>query len=374
MLKVFLIFWGANKVQLTVNNIVAAINNLPKNVAYQYINPKTRGLIKIDEVILPEGPIYIKRYDPNKGGTVNSSKRESISTPMLWRVANALSLDKPMNLDRVLAGSYNTRSVLESLMVHTPQFYYCYPGRIEHKVSADEEVKRGHKHIIWRPNDPHKLGVIKEAETTIVISEIPRADVFYEAVSVPDVAIDPDMDIAMKRRHTQIQIALIKIGQQLGFRTWVANNDRGILYKEQRLGDMDGVIRTLEDVQLVQAIEDARRAAFLIDCIWFKNGKLMPAVIEIEHTTGVITGLSRMKRLQDEIPSFKTRYVIAAPDDDRDKVLKAARQSQCSSLKTQYFPYSAVEELYSLCERRKIRGVNEEFLDSFMESALQLPA
>ena len=100
----------------------------------------------------------------------------------------------------------------------------------------------------------------------------------------------------------------------------------------------------------------------------------MPGVIEIEHTIGVVSKLSRMKELQDKIPSYQTRYVIAAPDDDRDKVLRAARQSQFSSLKTQYFPYSAVGELYSLCERRKIRGVNEEFLDSFMESALKLPA
>ena len=239
--------------QITVGNIVAAIKSLPKNVSYQYINPNTSGLIKIDEVILPEGPIYIKRYDPNKGKTINSSKRESISTPMLWRVANALSLDKPMNLDRVLAGSYNTRSVLESLMVHTPQFYYCYPGWIEHKVSAAVEVKRGHKHIMWQPNDPHKPGVIAKAETSIVISEIPRADVFYETVRVPDVAIYPDIDIAVKRRHTHIQIALIKIGRQLGFRTWVANNNCGILYKKQRLGDMDGAIRTLEDEKLVQS-------------------------------------------------------------------------------------------------------------------------
>jgi len=42
---------------------------------------------------------------------------------------------------------------------------------------------------------------------------------------------------------------------------------------------------------------------------------------------------------------------------------------QFASLKVRYFPYSAIEELYSLCERRRISGdaINEKFLDSFME-------
>ena len=112
---------------------------------------------------------------------------------------------------------------------------------------------------------------------------------------------------------------------------------------------------------------DVIKAALYIDCIWFKNGKLMPAVMEIEHSTGVVTGLSRMKNMQDLFPSTKTRYVVVASDDDRKKVVQEANKEQFKSLDTRFFPYSAVEELYSLCERRKLRGITEEFLDSFME-------
>jgi type II restriction enzyme len=42
---------------------------------------------------------------------------------MLWRLANAIQEDAPINLDRVLGASYNSRSVIESLLAHTPQFY-----------------------------------------------------------------------------------------------------------------------------------------------------------------------------------------------------------------------------------------------------------
>lgn len=36
-------------------------------------------------------------------------------------------------------------------------------------------------------------------------------------------------------------------------------------------------------------------------------------------------------------------------------------------LDTRFFPYSAVEELYTICQRRKLRGVTEDFLDCYME-------
>ncbi|MDI3409935.1 hypothetical protein QKW52_03855 [Bacillus sonorensis] len=94
--------------------------------------------------------------------------------------------------------------------------------------------------------------------------------------------------------------------------------------------------------------------------------------MEVEHSTGVTSGLTRMKGLQDTIPAFLTRYVIVAPDEERNKVLREANRPQFQSLNVRYFPYSAVEELYSLCQRRKIKGVTEEFLDSFMEPTVKL--
>ena len=97
----------------------------------------------------------------------------------------------------------------------------------------------------------------------------------------------------------------------------------------------------------------------------------MPAVIEIEHTTGVRSGLTRMKNLQDMLPRYDdTRWVIAAPDEDRNDVLAKCNAPQFRSLNAKFFPYSAIEELYLLCQRRKIRGVSDEFLDSYMEPCL----
>lgn len=355
--------------KLSASNLVAFIDQLDKRVSYQYLNPKNKGQIEIVEIVKPQGPIKIRRWDSTKGETASQKQIESISSELIWRIANALVPNQPINFDRVLGASYNTRSVLEALLVHTPQFQYCYPGRIETK-GGKSVVKHGHKHIMWMPNSPHELGVVKVVETGIVISEIPTFEAFYDALIPAPNADEIGLDINILRRHSQIQFALYFIGHQLNFRTWIAQNDKGILYQNKRLGEFDGVIASLRDENLISNHENAIRAALLIDCIWFKNGRLMPAVMEVEHSTGVTSGLTRMKNFQDNFPPFPTRYVIVAPDEDRDKVIREANKPQFHELNTRFFPYSAVEELYALCQRRKLRGVTEEFLDCFMEPIL----
>ncbi len=355
--------------KLTAGNLAVFINQLKKDNAYNYLHGKNNGLIQVVEVRMPEGPILIKRWNPSKGENSNDKKVESISTELLWRIANSFVPESPINIDRILGGSYNTRSVLESLLLHTPQFYYCYPGRIEDK-GGTSTIKKGHKHMIWKPKSPHEAGKMAESKTEIVISEIPSTQILYDSLSLPPSVVNEPINIDIQRRHAQIQIALYFIGKQLNFKTWIAQNDKGIIYQNKKLGEYDGIIQSLRDEKLMSNYEDAVRAALLIDCIWFKSDTLMPAVMEVEHSTGVTSGLARMKNFKDKFPPYPTRYVIVAPDDDRDKVFMEANKPQFHDLNTKFFPYSAVEELYGLCHKRKIKGVTEDFLDCYMETIL----
>jgi len=364
------------RTRLTAANIARAIKQLPPNRRYNYIAKPTKTTLEVVDVVDPEGPITIHRYTPSKSGDkAPSVKKQTISAAMIRRVADAMSIGLPRNLDRVLGGSYNTRSALEALMAHTPEFYYGYPGRVEN-FETSSVIKRGHKHLMWLPDEPHPNGVTRERDMEgMAVSEAASIDVVYDAlVLVPESEIEAQIENAVpkeiRRRHAQIQVLLLEIGRQLGFRTWVAQNDKGILYKGQRLGEMDGVVVRLDDVQLLASFGEAIRAALMIDVIWFRNGRLMPAVIEIEHTTGITPGLTRMRKFQDKVPPVPTRWVIAAADADRDNVLKETNNPQFASMKPKFFPYSAVEELNWLCKKRKIKGVTEEFLDSFMEPCL----
>jgi type II restriction enzyme len=354
--------------RLTAANLVREIAALDRNVDYHYVSAKNKGRIRVVRVEMPEGPVVFKRFTPSGGETASAVAEENISSPMIWRVANAISEGVPINVDRILGASYNTRSVLEALLANTAQFFVCSPGRIE-QIGDRTEIRAGHKHLIWSSAEVHQTGRITRKQLDgVVISEIPTASVIYDAVTLP--ASAPNMDIEAKRRHVQMQVALVEIGRQLGFQSWIAQNDHGILYKEKRLIELDGVVPRLNELQQVSAYPDAAEAGKLIDLIWFKNGRLMPAVIEIEHSTGITSGLTRMQKFKNALPPFPARYVIVAPDEDREKVLTKASDSQFRSLGTKYFPYSAVEELYSLCLRRRPEGVSEQFLDCFMESVV----
>ncbi|MBU3639640.1 restriction endonuclease [Polynucleobacter sp. AP-RePozz3-80-G7] len=348
--------------------MVKAIMGLPKDQWYEYISSTTRTQVRVVSSAGPEGPIIVERRNPTTGA---HPTRATLSSAMIWRIANAYAPNIPINFDRVLAGSYNTRSLLEALLAHTPEFYWCTPGRIE-LINNSSEIKKGHKHIIWMPNTPHENGVLVESSvgSDQAISEIPTQTVTYDSLAITRQCLPAEMDIDVKRRHLQIQIALIEIGVQLGFRTWIAHNDKGFLYGKKRVGELEGVISSLSDEKVLAAYDDARSAANLIDCIWFKNGRLMPAVMEVEHSTGVTSGLTRMKKFQDLAPRLADiRWVIVAADEDRDDVIRKASAAQFQSLNTKFFSYSGVEELYSLCKRRNLSGaaVNEVFLDCFME-------
>ena len=359
------------KQRLTGYNLVSFIDQLDKSRTYNYVNPKTKGLIRIMRVDLPIGPIVIKRCDPSKGGTFDTAKEESMSSEMIWRLANALFEGKPVNVDRVYGASYNTRSVLEALIAHTPQFYYCYPGRIL-DVDGSVSVERGHKHIIWLPSEPHANGVMLKKEIDGAVSEIPERSIIYDALSIPDSVATPEMDINIARRHTQIQVAIYLIGLQLGYRTWIAQNDKGVLYNGIPLVQQDGIVKSLSNEKMVEPHDGAVKAGLFIDCIWFRDKTSMPAVMEIEHSTGVTSGLERMLNFSKQLPFYgDTRYVIVAPDDDRERVIREANKDAFKPLNVRYFPYSAVEELYALCTHRKIRGISDEFLDCYMEPTLK---
>jgi type II restriction enzyme len=93
-------------------------------------------------------------------------------------------------------------------------------------------------------------------------------------------------------------------------------------------------------------------------------------VIEIEHTTGVTPGLTRMLGFKDRAPNVHSKYVIAAPDEDRERVMTEIGRPQFISLSSAFMPYSAVEELHGLVQHRRLRGhVNDDFIEAFLERA-----
>src|SRR5258708_29489981 len=93
--------------RLTVSDLVREIKLLPADRLYHYTDKANLGVIQIDEIVDPDGPIYIKRWNPEKGRTPDGARRISMSTEMLARAAGAFSPGQPVNIDRLYGGNYS---------------------------------------------------------------------------------------------------------------------------------------------------------------------------------------------------------------------------------------------------------------------------
>ena len=345
----------------TASDICRAIGALDRNRLYGYLNENTHGEIQIVSVREPNGPVVVRRR--RIGGPWSAN--QNISSPMIWRVANALNSGIPVNVDRVLGGSYNTRSVLEALLALTPEIYTCMPGRLE-SLGGTVTIKRGHKHILFDPEHPHPLGVVvsRELGENCVISETPTSETMYDVA--PTLA-RRNLPPEIARRHSQIQVALAEIGRALALRTWLAVEDHGIVHDGRNIMDFPFVVQSLESERAISNFPEAVSVGKHIDCLQFNGG--LPFAFEVEHTTGVTSGLERMLSFHSQAPHLATNFVVVAPDEDRKLVMERSHRWQYREIAPWYLPYSAVEELYAFSRKRKgvIRGVSKHFMFNFME-------
>jgi type II restriction enzyme len=353
--------------KITLEHLVDFIESLGTSQYYNYYTGGTK--FRIVEIVKPRGPIKFMRW--NNDEREGDRKLGSISTHQL-EVASAVFSKRPnypIHFDRLYSGSGNTRAALESMLALTPQFFICYPLKTNPYTGASEKKL---KHIMWCPADGHKLGTFSEMEYNQVITEI-ELDTSFGNIEVPTESLGAEFEsIEAKKTHTQMQVALVRIGNALNFRSWIAKNDRSIKVDNGTLGELEGVINSLDKVKILYDLE-SKNAASLIDCIWFSGDfKFIPAVIEVEHSTGVTSGLTRILKLKETIPSINMNCTIVAPNELRDKVFSEGNNGAFKSLDIRYMPYSTVRELYGLIRRYQLKDVVERtFIEPFMEKVIE---
>lgn len=348
---------------LTPRELVDEIAALGVGKPYSYVSGK--NTIQITKIQYPEGPITFSRLNKERKQTSGN-----ISAQQLAKFAMVCQSkpNYPLHIDRIFSAGGNSRSALEALVAHTPHFFICNPERVD---VYSGETKRDLKHIMWCPDETHTIGQIVEKDYGGVINE-QEASIEFGNIQVPESALGNEFDtIDAKRTHIQMQVALITIGNALDLKTWIARNDHSVLVGDTRLVDMPGVIKSLDDIRLFFDAE-IKDAAALIDCIWFTpNYREMPAVIEVEHSTGVTSGMTRMLKFREKFPGLQTIYTIVAPSKLRAKVINEASQPIYTPLHVQYMSYENVRELYGLLQRYALSGVvDHRFVSAFMEQII----
>ena len=217
-----------------------------------------------------------------------------------------------------------------------------------------------------KDNQPHEIGQVVEPPLgeDFVISEIPTLETSYDIVPSRR---QEGIDIAIARRHSQIQVCLAEIAKALDMRTWLAVEDHGIRYNGRVIMEYPFIVQNLSDERALMGYPDAISVANHIDCMFFNGG--LPYAFEVEHTTGVTSGLNRMLSFKNKAEHLNTRYVIVAPDEDRELVMTRAQPAQFQPIEPLFFSYSQVEDLYAFIHRHngKLMGTGKEFLNTFME-------
>lgn len=144
--------------------------------------------------------------------------------------------------------------------------------------------------------------------------------------------------------HTEVQGWLRDLGLALGFKVWVASNDRNRLHVGSRLAD--GCLDTLPN--FLQRMSAADTIA-LIDVLWIGlESEHVAAAFEIEHTTSIYSGIVRMLDLAAELSvEFPCGLFLVAPDerveDVRKQLLRPAF-SRVGNLNVRFLPYSELEK------------------------------
>ncbi len=144
--------------------------------------------------------------------------------------------------------------------------------------------------------------------------------------------------------HTQVQGWLRDLGHALGFRVWIAMNDRGRAHEGRELGA--GCLDTLPAWVSGHPGVDAVR---LIDVLWIDGTtEDVVAAFEVEHTTSIYSGIVRMLDLALGAPERTTRGLfLVAPDAREDDVraqLERPAFRQVRALGTRFLPYSELEK------------------------------
>lgn len=97
---------------------------------------------RLDAVDLDQGKISFTFLNDTVTPPVEESG--NFSQDKLLQVANAFSSGEAINIDAVLNGGGNKRSVLEAFLAHTEHIFVCYVN--------------GAKHLFWTPQHSHAVG------------------------------------------------------------------------------------------------------------------------------------------------------------------------------------------------------------------------
>jgi hypothetical protein len=159
----------------------------------------------------------------------------------------------------------------------------------------------------------------------------------------------PISDLAIDS-HEGAEAVLLMLGNLLGYDTYTP--DAGRTYKEQKLGQ----IASLKELPYFTS-EKIMDSVQNIDVVWLKD-EWPEFFFEVEHTTGVTSGLLRIYQAQ----KLNTKFFIIGPKDVLKKFEKEVEKAPFNSIKQKYQfrSYEELREMYLAASN--YRTISDKFL------------
>lgn len=144
--------------------------------------------------------------------------------------------------------------------------------------------------------------------------------------------------------HTGIQAWLRDLGLALGYKVWIAANDRGRVHNGGALseGCLDDLPQTIANAPGADSIR-------LIDVLWIEPDRLrVIAAFEVEHTTSIYSGIVRMLdlALSSDLHAADGLFLVA-PDAREEEVRAQLRRpafNRVRDLQVRFLPYGELEK------------------------------
>ena len=147
--------------------------------------------------------------------------------------------------------------------------------------------------------------------------------------------IEIDID-KTKLTHYDLQAKLVLIGSYLGFRTYVAEPDKGRKTIFGTLGELCSESKIPEGSIPALSVDTVK----YVDVIWFDEEGYPTHGFEVEHTTDITKGLLRLY----QVHKLRIKMFIISDDSNRNKFEKEVSKSPFSKIK-QEFLFKNYDEL-----------------------------
>lgn len=175
---------------------------------------------------------------------------------------------------------------------------------------------------------------------------VPDADEEHDAeLVVADSTTTATPEDHHETEHTEIQALLVRLGNAMGHRVFVARGDQNRTWKGKALVAMKGVTDSLP----THFNAATNKIVEQIDVLWLDDNSIA-AAFEVERTTSIYSGLLRMSDLLVMQPNLDIPIFLVAPEARRDKVLREVNRPTFKALKTK-------KPLYKVCRFVSFEGL-----------------